>query len=69
MAYKPMAPNERASIEAQVILKGAVELTSAMAASGNIPATTSRAPTEVGLLTAIPLRQGARPEGEIWGPG
>ena len=36
MAYKPMAPNERASIEAQVILKGAVELTSAMAASGNI---------------------------------
>ena len=36
MAYKPMAPSERASIEAQVILKGAVELTSAMAASGNI---------------------------------
>ena len=35
MAYKPMAPNERASIEAQVVLKGAVELTSAQVASGN----------------------------------
>ena len=29
MAWKPMEPHERASIEAQVILKGAVELTAA----------------------------------------
>ena len=29
MAYGSMAPHERASIEAQVILKGAVELTAA----------------------------------------
>ena len=36
MAYKPMAPNERASIEAQVILKGAVELTSAQVTSGRL---------------------------------
>ena len=36
MAYKPMAPNERASIEAQVILKGAVELTSAQVTSGGL---------------------------------
>ena len=36
MAYKPMAPNERASIEAQVILKGAVELTSAQVTAGTI---------------------------------
>ncbi len=29
MAFKPMEPHERASIEAQVVLKGAVELTAA----------------------------------------
>ena len=34
MAWKPMEPHERASIEAQVILKGAVELTAAQVAAG-----------------------------------
>ena len=34
MAWKPMEPHERASIEAQVVLKGAVELTAAQAAAG-----------------------------------
>ena len=33
MAWKPMEPHERASIEAQVILKGAVELTAAQVSS------------------------------------
>ncbi len=36
MAWKPMEPHERASIEAQVILKGAVELTAAQVAGGTI---------------------------------
>ena len=36
MAFKPMAPSERASIEAQVILKGAVELTSAQVTAGSL---------------------------------
>ena len=34
MAWKPMEPHERASIEAQVILKGAVELTAAQITAG-----------------------------------
>ena len=34
MAWKPMEPHERASIEAQVILKGAVELTAAQTTAG-----------------------------------
>jgi len=34
MAFKPMAPHERASIEAQVVLKGAVELTAAQVTAG-----------------------------------
>jgi len=36
MAWKPMEPHERASIEAQVILKGAVELTAAQVAGGTM---------------------------------
>jgi hypothetical protein len=36
MAWKPMEPHERASIEAQVILKGAVELTASQIAAGTI---------------------------------
>jgi hypothetical protein len=34
MAFKPMEPHERASIEAQVVLKGAVELTAAQVTAG-----------------------------------
>lgn len=36
MAWKPMEPHERASIEAQVILKGAVELTAAQSTAGTL---------------------------------
>ena len=69
MAFKPMEPHERASIEAQVILKGAVELTAAQTAAGTtdpnediLTTLTDNASALANILGDVKTQLGAAPQ-------